>query len=75
MWISKPSIVFKPSAYSYIKILLNSRNTVPLFILDGAYAFDKVLHEDLIVKQSKLISGILCHPIESYFADRMFRVA
>lgn len=42
--------------------------------LDVAQAFDKVWHQGLKYKLSKLLPGNLCQLLESYLDDRQFRV-
>ena len=42
--------------------------------LDVSQAFDKVWHEGLIYKMSKLLPGNFCQLLESYLTDREFRV-
>src|SRR5262249_4538162 len=42
--------------------------------LDVSQAFDKVWHEGLIYKMSKLLPGNFCQLLESYLTDREFRI-
>lgn len=42
--------------------------------LDVSQAFDKVWHEGLIFKMSKVLPGNYCQLLESYISDRNFRV-
>ncbi len=60
---------------SEIERAFENKEYCPAAFLDVSQAFDKVWHQGLIYKLSKLLpSAYYCQLLESYLSDRKFRV-
>ena len=57
-----------------IKHALEQKKYCPAVFLDVSQAFDRVWHEGLIHKMSKMFPRNYCKLMESYLSDRKFRV-
>lgn len=57
-----------------IEQALEERKYCPAVFIDVSQAFDRVWHEGLIHKMSKLLPSNFCQLLESYISERTFRV-
>lgn len=60
---------------SVIEQAFEEKKYCPSVFIDVSQAFDRVWHEGLIYKLSKLLPSNLCQLMESYISERKFRVA
>lgn len=57
-----------------IELALEEKKYCPAVFLDVSQAFDRVWHEGLIFKLSKILPQNFCQLLESYLSNRKFRV-
>ncbi len=59
---------------NHISQALENKQYCPTVFLDVARAFDRVWHEGLTYKLSKILPSAYCELIQSYLSERFFRV-